>query len=121
MVQRKREAGSGEAQHCQKAEILFRYGICTVSVDGGVLIAPLMRVLPYRCEHTHLAPYISPLPLKSPTGGEEGDKCAVIAVKANKIRPNLFTPPYGEKKSPDIARRNGRGQMCLKVCTCVVL
>lgn len=99
-VQRKRETGSWpvQAANCRlKAEILFHCcGVCTVSTDGDGLIAPFNACFHVRAwERTRL--HASRRFLFNHPEGEEGDKCTVIPVKPNKIRPNVVMQPYGRK------------------------
>lgn len=123
-AQRKERQEVGQAVNCSlKAEILFHCcGICTVSTDGDGLIAPLMCV--FMCGSENALGPIRLATSSSITQREEGDKCTVISVKANKIRPNLIMQPYG--RQPDLTE--GRwGDKCVKcvhvwgfvrVCAC---
>lgn len=52
------------------------------------------------------------------TQKQAGEKRTVISVKANEIKPNLIVLPYGQ--TPDSTEGRGRGQRCLRCCTCAV-
>lgn len=94
--------------------------ICTVGTERDGLIAPLtcLCVCFFNRAGVHALGSAHLATSSSITQKEAGEKRTVISVKANEIKPNLIVLPYGQ--TPDSTEGRGRGQRCLRCCTCAV-